>query len=54
VTIIEGTNELVTIDQLEEKADLILTGSWKQGKIPALWDGKTGERIVEILKKMEP
>jgi len=53
VTIVEGTNELVTIDQLEEKADLILTGSWKQGKIPELWDGKTGQRIVDILKKME-
>jgi UDP-N-acetylglucosamine 2-epimerase (non-hydrolysing) len=53
VTIVEGTNELVTIDQLEEKADLILTGGWKQGKIPELWDGKTGGRIVEILKKME-
>jgi len=53
VTIVEGSNELVTIDQLEEKANLILTGNWKQGKIPELWDGKTGERIVEILKKME-
>jgi len=53
VTIVEGTNELVTIDQLEEKADLILAGRWKQGRIPELWDGKTGERIVEILKKME-
>jgi UDP-N-acetylglucosamine 2-epimerase (non-hydrolysing) len=53
VTIIEGTNELVTIDQLEEKADLILTGSWKQGKIPELWDGKTAERIVNILRELE-
>jgi UDP-N-acetylglucosamine 2-epimerase (non-hydrolysing) len=53
VTIVEGTNELVTIDQLEEKTDLILAGSWKQGKIPELWDGKTGQRIVEVLKKIE-
>lgn len=52
-TIVEGTNELVTIDQLEEKADLILTGTWKQGRIPELWDGKTGQRIIEVLKKME-
>ena len=54
VTIVEGTNELVTIDQLEEKTDLILSGRWKHGKTPELWDGKTGQRIVEILKKMEP
>lgn len=53
VTIIEGTNELVTIDQLEEKTELILTGRWKQGKIPKLWDGETGQRIVEVLKKTE-
>jgi UDP-N-acetylglucosamine 2-epimerase (non-hydrolysing) len=53
VTIVEGTNELVTIDQLEEKADLILFGSWKQGKIPELWDGKTAERIVNILRELE-
>jgi len=53
VTIVEGTNELVTINQLEEKTDLILACRWKQGRIPKLWDGKTGERIVEILKKME-
>jgi UDP-N-acetylglucosamine 2-epimerase (non-hydrolysing) len=54
VTIVKGTNELVAIDQLKEKTDLILAGSWKQGRMPELWDGKTGQRIVEILKKMEP
>jgi UDP-N-acetylglucosamine 2-epimerase (non-hydrolysing) len=54
VTIVEGTNELVTIDQLDEKADLILAGRWKRGKMPELWDGKTGQRIIEILEKMEP
>jgi UDP-N-acetylglucosamine 2-epimerase (non-hydrolysing) len=54
VTLVEGTNELVTIDQLDEKTDLILAGRWKRGKIPELWDGKTGQRIIEILKKMEP
>jgi UDP-N-acetylglucosamine 2-epimerase (non-hydrolysing) len=53
VTIIEGTNELVTIDQLEKKADLILTGSWKKGRIPELWDGKTAERVVSVLGKLE-
>jgi UDP-N-acetylglucosamine 2-epimerase (non-hydrolysing) len=27
----------------------ILNGSFKNGKIPELWDGKAGERIVKIL-----
>ena len=53
VTIVEGTNELVTIDQLEKKADLILNGSWKQGRIPELWDGKTAERILNVLRELE-
>jgi UDP-N-acetylglucosamine 2-epimerase (non-hydrolysing) len=53
VTIVEGTNELVTIDQLEEKADLILFGSWKQGKAPELWDGKTAERILNVIRELE-
>jgi hypothetical protein len=29
----------------------ILLGEWKSGTIPALWDGHTSERIVEILVK---
>jgi UDP-N-acetylglucosamine 2-epimerase (non-hydrolysing) len=53
VTIIEGTNELVRIDQLEKKTDLILSGSWKKGRIPELWDGRTAERVVSVLGKLE-
>ena len=53
MTITEGTNELVTYGNIEEKIDLILAGNWKQGKVPELWDGKTGQRIVNTLKRME-
>jgi UDP-N-acetylglucosamine 2-epimerase (non-hydrolysing) len=53
VTITEGTNELVTYDNIEQKIDLILTGNWKQGKRPKLWDGKTALRIVNTLERME-
>jgi UDP-N-acetylglucosamine 2-epimerase (non-hydrolysing) len=53
VTITEGTNELVTHENIEEKIDLILSGNWKQGKLPELWDGKTAQRIVNTLKRME-
>jgi UDP-N-acetylglucosamine 2-epimerase (non-hydrolysing) len=50
ITITEGTNELVTIDALEAKCDAILAGRWKTGRIPALWDGGTAERITQILQ----
>jgi UDP-N-acetylglucosamine 2-epimerase (non-hydrolysing) len=50
VTIIEGTNELTSLEDVEEKASSILSGNWKQGKIPELWDGNTAKRIVDILK----
>jgi UDP-N-acetylglucosamine 2-epimerase (non-hydrolysing) len=53
VTVTEGTNELVAIENLEEKIERIFSGEWKQGKIPELWDGKTAERIVDILKEIE-
>ncbi len=51
VTITEGTNELVSLERIEEKIDSILSGNWKQGKILELWDGKAGQRIVDTLKK---
>jgi UDP-N-acetylglucosamine 2-epimerase (non-hydrolysing) len=50
ITVTEGTNELVAIENLEEKIELIFSGDWKQGKIPELWDGKTAQRIVDFLK----
>ena len=28
----------------------LLSGQWKKGGIPELWDGQTSGRIVEIIK----
>jgi len=50
ITITKGTNELVAFENIKEKISLILSGKRKQGKIPELWDGKTAQRIVDILK----
>ncbi len=46
-----GTNELIGTDPAAVKPalDLLFSGEWKKGAIPALWDGHTAERIVEIL-----
>ena len=51
VTITEGTNELVTFENIEQRIDPILSGNWKHGKLPELWDGKTAQRIADVLKE---
>ena len=49
-----GTNELIGTDPAAVKPalDLLFGGQWKKGAIPALWDGHTAERIVEILLEL--
>ena len=46
-----GTNELIGTDPAAVKPalDLLFSGQWKKGTIPALWDGHAAERIVDIL-----
>ena len=50
-TVTVGTNELIGTDPAAIKPvlDSLFAGNWKKGSIPDLWDGKTSERIVEIL-----
>src|SRR5207302_5093255 len=47
VTITMGTNTLVGQDsrKLASELSAILEGRAKQGSVPPLWDGRTGERI---------
>jgi UDP-N-acetylglucosamine 2-epimerase (non-hydrolysing) len=53
ITLTEGTNVLVHHDEekIVSEAIKILDGKKRQGKCPAIWDGHTAERIVEILAK---
>ncbi len=52
-TITMGTNELVGTDpaNIPPAMERLFAGKWKTGKIPPLWDGKTGSRIVKILEE---
>jgi UDP-N-acetylglucosamine 2-epimerase (non-hydrolysing) len=48
ITVDEGTNVVVGTDdaRIRSEAHRILDGRGKSGRTPALWDGKTSERIV--------
>lgn len=51
VTVEEGSNILVgdDVSQAKEVINSILSGNLKKSQIPKLWDGKSAERITEIL-----
>lgn len=50
-TVKQGTNVLVGEDpaRLREALADLQGGQWKQGSLPDRWDGRTAERIVQIL-----
>ena len=54
-TITLGTNELLGFDKdkIGEAFNRLLAGQWKEGQIPALWDGKAAERIIQQILKFE-
>jgi UDP-N-acetylglucosamine 2-epimerase (non-hydrolysing) len=47
-----GTNELLGVDPtaLGPALDRLFDGRWKSGSIPPLWDGRAGQRIVDIIE----
>lgn len=53
ITIWEGSNTLITINDINHQVDLILTNSYKTSKIPKYWDGKTAERIAEMIENIK-
>jgi len=53
-TISIGTNELLGTNPeiIRPTMEKLFSGNWKKGSIPELWDGKTAERIIEVLSKL--
>ena len=49
ITITQGTNRLTTVETLEKDCLSYLNGNHPDGRVPELWDGLTGERIIRIL-----
>jgi UDP-N-acetylglucosamine 2-epimerase (non-hydrolysing) len=50
-TVTMGTNALIGTDPkaIAPAMDLLFENKWKSGTVPPLWDGRTAERLVQIL-----
>jgi len=50
-TVTMGTNELIGTNPnaIKPVFDKLFNGEWKKGSIPPMWDGRTADRIVEVL-----
>jgi len=53
-TVIIGTNELIGDDLCKLRLYLkkIMDGEWKKGTVPPFWDGKTSDRIIDVLSSI--
>jgi len=50
ITVTHGTNQLCELDHLKQKSDEIIHCHVRMQKKIELWDGKTTDRIVEVLR----
>jgi UDP-N-acetylglucosamine 2-epimerase (non-hydrolysing) len=50
-TVTLGTNELIGTNPaaIAPALELLFSGNWKKGSIPEKWDGKTADRIIDII-----
>jgi len=53
-TVTIGTNEIVGTnpENILPLLEKLIAGNWKKGGIPELWDGKTADRIIDIIGKL--
>jgi UDP-N-acetylglucosamine 2-epimerase (non-hydrolysing) len=51
VTITQGTNRLIGVDELTSSVAAALGGEWPHGRRPELWDGRTAARVAVSLKR---
>lgn len=52
VTVWEGSNKLIKVEDILPEVQMIIEGKGKVGKCPEFWDGETAQRIVELLEKL--
>lgn len=51
ITLTQGSNRLVSIAELDSAVDTVLAGGWPHGRRPALWNGRTAERVVADIRR---
>jgi UDP-N-acetylglucosamine 2-epimerase (non-hydrolysing) len=54
ITVEQGTNLVVGTEpaRIRAEADRVLDGHGKKGRVPALWDGHTAERIADLYERV--
>ena len=52
ITIKEGTNQLCSPENLEDRAAGVLSAKVSQGNVPEFWDGQTAGRVVNSIKSI--
>lgn len=54
ITVTEGSNRLVTPQNLSDMIGKVVAGDWPTGRKPELWDGRTASRIAADIKRRTP
>jgi UDP-N-acetylglucosamine 2-epimerase (non-hydrolysing) len=54
ITLTHGTNQLCGLDELRRKTEELLLSHTRKPEKIEFWDGKTAERIVQVLKNCDP